>query len=145
MDKQTGSMKPTQPGEPLPGQLEEWLAFSLDQPLQEEQDRALASAMRDNPALQAEKIALLQLRSQLASWKPPKKPDFMSQLRKKLEKQRRHALVFYFFPRVAVASILLAMGIALLSGYFSKHLSDKVALGVDYLEPDDAYGFISTE
>jgi hypothetical protein len=51
----------------------------------------------------------------------------------------------YFFPRVAVASILLAIGISLLSGYFSRHVSDKVALGVDHLEPDDAYGLIASE
>ena len=144
MDNQAGEMT-QQPSGRSYDELQEWLALSLDHPLDDEQDRAMTEAMQDIPALQAEKLALIRLRSQLSCWKPPANPDFLAQLMQKIEKKRRDALVLYFFPRVAVASILLAIGISLLSGYFSRHVSDKVALGVDHLEPDDAYGLIASE
>lgn len=128
-----------------PEKLRELLALSLDQSLNPEQAYLLNTALQNSEALQEEKAELLRLRSALAAWKPaPATDDFLYRVKQGIKNSQREALVFYLFPRIAVATILIAIGIATLSAYFSDKLPDKVALGIENLEPDDAYGFISS-
>ncbi len=126
-------------------QLQEWLALSLDQPLNPEAAKQLEEALLHSETLREDKAVLLRMRSELLGWKPEPVPGFLQEVKKGIEKRQREAMVLYLFPRIAVASIVIAVGIALLSAYFSDRLSDKMTLGVELLEPDDAYGFIASE
>ena len=106
-----------------------------DHPLSPAEERELALALEQSPALRAERGQLLRLRAVLGQMKPPARTDFTAQVMAQVEAR---AVSLRWLRRVAAACLLLLAG-AFLTLYLSEgSLSTDTLIGVQELKPEDA-------
>ena len=120
---------------------------SLDGKLSSGEEKRLKAALDEHPSIRRERDELLKLRSALKELRLDKDPDFVERIMSKTAgKNAPNGLptrIARLFPRVAAACVIALIVTFLLIFWSDGPLSTDVIIGVENLQPEDAYLLIA--